>query len=235
MKQIVLVRHATAVKKAPTDFDRGLKKAGRKEARDMSKRLKDMEVKPSLMVSSPADRALETAKIFAKALGYATKKISKRDELYPDPSPKSFLSLIEGLDDKANSVVIFGHDPSLSGFARLLLPDFDTALPKCGVLAVKVEVDSWAKVPKAKCEKEYFVFPADRRAAKVLQDELRRNLGAKIEQDLAQTLADFGIDGGADVRKQLHQFSAKLAKQLARQAMVAPAPATSDQPEVKRP
>ncbi len=236
MKKIVLVRHATAMKKASSgrDYDRSLKKAGRKEARDMSKRLKDVAVKPVLMVSSPAERALETAKVFAKTLGYGVKKIAKRDELYNELAPKHFLTLIEGLDDKASSVVIFGHDPSLSGFARFLLPGFDATLPKAGVLGIQVQADSWAKVTPAKCEKEYFVFPSDRRADKALEEEIRRDLGARIEQNLSQTLSDFGIDGGDDVQKQLHQFSARLAKRLARQATIPPMP-TREPPEAKQP
>jgi phosphohistidine phosphatase len=219
VKRIILVRHATAVKKDPaaSDFDRVLRKSGRKEARDMSKRLRDVESKPALFVSSSAPRALDTAKIFARAFDCPAKKIERSEELY-EVTSRELLRLVKALDDAADSVMLFGHDPTFTEFARHLLPDLKEPMPKCGVVGIAVDVDTWAKVTPKVSKKEYVLHPPRQPSAKVLQKELRRQLGAEIENNIASTLSDFGIDDNAEVRRELQRFSAKLAKRLAPQA-----------------
>jgi phosphohistidine phosphatase len=217
VKKIILVRHATAGKKCPgdSDFDRVLKKTGRKEARDMSKRLKDLKAKPALFVSSPAPRALETAKLFSKAFGYPAKKIDKREELYGGMTSDELLRLVKGLDDGVDSVMIFGHDPTLTEFARYMLPELEEPVPKCGVVGIATDATTWRKVKPTVSKKEYFLYPSRQSSAKIMRKALRRELGEQIERNIARTLSDFGIDNNDDVRKELQRASVKLAKRLA--------------------
>ena len=72
-----LVRHATADKGKPKSPDRKrvLSKKGRKEAVKMAKKLKKNDMLPDLLVSSPAKRAIQTARVFAKAVKYPKDKI----------------------------------------------------------------------------------------------------------------------------------------------------------------
>lgn len=219
MKKIILVRHASAGKKYPgdSDFDRVLKKTGRKEARDMSKRLKDLEAKPALFVSSPAPRALETAKLFSKTFGYPAKKIDRREELYGGMTSEEMLRLIKGLDDGVDSVMIFGHDPTFTEFARYMLSELGEPMPKCGVVGIAAKATTWMKVKPTVSKKEYFLHPSRQPSAKIMQKELRRELGEQIERNIARTLSDFGIDNNDDVRKELQRASVKLAKRLASQ------------------
>ena len=71
MKTLFLVRHAKSNRDDPAlaDRDRPLAERGRKDAPEMGKRLARHDVKPDLIVSSPALRALTTAEIAASALG----------------------------------------------------------------------------------------------------------------------------------------------------------------------
>ncbi len=67
MKTIYLVHHAAAGKSKPKSPDRkrALSKKGRKEAIKMAKNLKKNGMLPDLLVSSPAKRAIQTARVFA--------------------------------------------------------------------------------------------------------------------------------------------------------------------------
>ena len=69
-KQLILVRHANARRGAPglADFDRTLDHAGVSEAQEMAFRIKNRKLIPDLIISSPAIRAISTAKIFAGIL-----------------------------------------------------------------------------------------------------------------------------------------------------------------------
>ena len=84
MKRLILVRHATAVDKGPegSDFHRRLKKRGKREAMLMADRVASMVEVPDQMFSSPADRALETAQLFAERLGIPAGNVALREELY---------------------------------------------------------------------------------------------------------------------------------------------------------
>ncbi len=64
------------------DRDRPLDDRGKHGAPKMGERLAKRHVKPDLMLSSPARRALETAQTFAKKLGCKRKDIAVDDHLY---------------------------------------------------------------------------------------------------------------------------------------------------------
>jgi phosphohistidine phosphatase len=76
MKTLILVRHAKSSWKniSLDDFDRPLNKRGKKDAQLMGKKLKERQVVPDLILSSPAKRARKTAKAFAKAIAFPKKK-----------------------------------------------------------------------------------------------------------------------------------------------------------------
>ena len=75
MKTLFLIRHAKSSwdDTALPDKDRPLADRGRRDAPKMGKRLAKRDVKPDLILSSPARRALTTAEIVAKKLDYKLK------------------------------------------------------------------------------------------------------------------------------------------------------------------
>jgi phosphohistidine phosphatase len=217
VKHIILVRHATAVKRSPekADFNRSLKKSGRKEAGEMAERLKAMKVRPKLFISSPANRAFETAEIFAEGLGRSTKKIKKYDELYDELSPEGFLELIRGLDDKNDAAIVFGHDPSFTDFARFLVPGFDGEMPKAGVLGVEADAAAWKDVKPDLARMAYFFHPGDTAAARPRRKDLRREIETRIEKAVSGVIDEFGIRSGKNLTQDIEKMSSKLAKRLA--------------------
>ena len=72
---------------------------GRRDAPKMGKRLAKRDVKPDLIVSSPALRALTTAQLIADEIGYPHKHIVVDDRLYAS-SAGDLLAIIRALDKK---------------------------------------------------------------------------------------------------------------------------------------
>ena len=68
MKTLILIRHAKSSWDAPgmSDSERPLNERGKKDAPEMAKRLRKRGLKIDAFVSSPAERALRTARYFAK-------------------------------------------------------------------------------------------------------------------------------------------------------------------------
>src|SRR5260370_31813453 len=102
-----------------TDQVRPLAKRGRRDAPKKAKRLAKRDVKPDLILSSPARRALMTAEIIAKKLDYKRKDIVVDDRLYAGTVP-GLLDVIHKLGDKLERVMLFGHNPELTELAHRL-------------------------------------------------------------------------------------------------------------------
>ena len=217
VKRIVLVRHATAVKwdSEVSDFSRSLRGKGRKEARAMAKWYARSGRRVDVMVSSPADRAIQTARIFAKQLGYPAKKIVQKKKLYDLLEPPDFLELTKTLDDKYESVMVFGHDPSFSGFAQSLVKGFEEGLPKCSVFEVSVRRKAWRTLKLGDGRQELFESPERLLRLKGLAEELRTQVSAQVEKSIVNTLSELGIKCQGKEAEYIRSVSAKLARKLA--------------------
>ncbi|MEJ2719545.1 MAG: histidine phosphatase family protein [bacterium] len=222
MKTIILVRHATAVAKDPAkdDFGRSLRKKGRKEARAMARwYMKTDGPSPDLLLSSPADRAIETAWIFAKELGYPRKKIVQDEALYGGLEPPDFLTILKTLDDKNESVMVFGHDPSFTDFARFIVDGFDGSLPKSSVFAFRTNRRSWAAVRRGDGQLEIFEHPEGLHRRRDLAKAVKKDLADRIEKGIMSVLSEFRITGvDEDDAARVKRASARLAGTFAKRA-----------------
>jgi bisphosphoglycerate-dependent phosphoglycerate mutase len=106
MKTLFLIRHAKSSwdDTALPDKDRPLNDRGKRDAPKMGKRLAKRDVKPDLILSSPAKRALTTAEIIAKKLDYKLKDIVVDDRLYAG-AVHDLLNVIHKLGDKPKRVI----------------------------------------------------------------------------------------------------------------------------------
>ena len=162
MKTIYIVRHAKSSWSDPdqADFDRGLNDRGKRDAPRMGKRLKEKEIHPDLMISSPAKRALATAKRIAEVLGYPREKI-KTDRLLYHADEETILSVIQTLNDKYNTIILFAHNPGLTEFVNSL-PEkevFIDNVPTCGIVAFNLPVDSWKDIEWKTGTMLFFDYP----------------------------------------------------------------------------
>lgn len=151
MKKLLLVRHAKSSWNFDVDdFDRPLNERGKADAPGMAKRLLDRNVKIDLLVSSPAKRALTTARHFAEVYNIKPKQIITIPGLY-EPTITAFQQAITGLDNDYKRVAIFSHNPGITAFANTLTTTRIDDMPTSAVFAVKADTKSWIEffsVPK---------------------------------------------------------------------------------------
>lgn len=148
MKTLYLVRHADAVDTSVgvVDFDRWLSERGRGQACAVAEQLANELSRPDAIVSSPAARAVETARTFAQALGHNPDQILLKDGLYTVMKPMSLVRIIRQLDDTFATVMMFGHNPSLSDLAAVLVDGYRQQLAKVGVLGIQFDAERWNAV-----------------------------------------------------------------------------------------
>ena len=159
MKTLFLIRHAKSSWDDPAlpDMDRPLNDRGRRDAPKMGERLAKRDVKPDLILSSPAMRALKTAEIIAKKLDYRRKDIVVDDRLYA-VGADDLLDVIHKLDDKLERVMLFGHNPELTELAHRLSNKI-THIPTCAVAEFTFDAKSWSKIGKVKPAKVALDYP----------------------------------------------------------------------------
>jgi phosphohistidine phosphatase len=159
MKTLFLIRHAKSSWNDPAlpDKDRPLGDRGRRDARKMGKRLAKRDVKPDLILSSPARRALKTARIIAKKLDYKLKDIVVDNRLYAG-AVNDLLNVIHKLGDKPERVMLFGHNPELTEFAHRLSSEI-THMPTCAVAEFPFKAKSWSHIDNAKLARVALDYP----------------------------------------------------------------------------
>lgn len=128
----------------------------------MGKRLKEKDLHPDLLLSSPAERALSTCLIIAEKIGYDPRNVHTDRRLY-HASDDTLLSVVRGLNDANDEVVIFAHNPGLTDFAnRLTTEPVTNNIPTCGIVSIKFPVDSWKAVTWNNGELGFFDYPKNR-------------------------------------------------------------------------
>jgi phosphohistidine phosphatase len=160
MKTLILVRHAKSSWDDPylSDFDRPLNSRGQRDAPRMARRLKEKELAPDLLLSSPAVRALTTCEIIANGIGYAEKNI-KTDKAIYHASDEALLEIVQQLDDKLDMVMLFGHNPGLTEFVNHLTKSRIDNIPTCGIVAINLPVNHWRELNWKSGKVKFFDFP----------------------------------------------------------------------------
>lgn len=147
MKRVVIVRHGKAVPYGyEDDFNRDLRPRGKSDAKLVSSELFRRKIVPDIMVSSPAKRAIKTARIFADNLEFDRANIREEQDIYDGMTTREFLDLIHELPGEAGAVFFFGHNPGFYYFVSNLLNEFRSDMPTTSTVGIDFDVDNWNEV-----------------------------------------------------------------------------------------
>jgi phosphohistidine phosphatase len=164
MKTVIFIRHAKSSWKFPelTDFDRPLNERGLRDAPFMGEQLRNRQIFPDLIVSSPAVRAYTTAQIIATKLNYPIQNIQQESNIY-EATPETVLNILRQLPDDKNIVFIFGHNPTFTMIANHFSDETIENVPTCGIVAVNFEMASWKALNQPNSRFSFFDFPKNYR------------------------------------------------------------------------
>jgi phosphohistidine phosphatase len=159
-KTLLLIRHAKSDwgDLMLSDFERPLNHRGEINAPEMAKRLAKRELFPQQFISSPALRAITTAKYFAKELHINPADIIQEKDIY-DALTDSLLEVVNNLDESSNFTALFGHNPGITGLVNYLSNQEISHLPTCGMALLKFPFDQWKMVSSGTGELVFFDFP----------------------------------------------------------------------------
>lgn len=161
MPILTLVRHAKSAWDYPelTDFERPLNERGRRDAPRMALRAQTLP-KVSRIISSPANRALTTARVFAEHLGIDFDAIHIEPRLY-DASRKTLLEVVTRIEQNPPHVMLFGHNPGFSELAHTLGHCPFDEMPTGAIVHFKLDAKAWKDVGPGSGTLVKYLFPKD--------------------------------------------------------------------------
>ncbi|CAN5317376.1 histidine phosphatase family protein [soil metagenome] len=174
MLKLSLLRHAKSSRDESDldDFDRPLATRGLRDAPEMGKRLKAHGVAPSLVLTSPARRAAQTARLIALEIGYPVHSLQADKRLYL-ASVRELMKIVRGSDDDVSHLMLVGHNPSFTDLANRLVGGGIENIPTCGYAELEFDVPRWKQVGEGAGRLVHFNFPKNRGSSGFVPPPLR--------------------------------------------------------------
>jgi phosphohistidine phosphatase len=139
--EIYILRHGVAEEPqtGQPDSERPLTADGRKKLRHVLRMAASAGVAPSLILTSPYKRALQTAQLAAETLQYKS-ELLRTQSLEPGSSPKTVWDEIRVHKDESG-ILLAGHEPLFSRLTAYLLgsPNLLVEFKKGAMVCVEVE------------------------------------------------------------------------------------------------
>jgi phosphohistidine phosphatase len=159
MKNLILIRHAKSSWEAPLhDKDRPLTAQGMQSAHLVSSHVIKYLPKTFSIWSSTAERAVETALIFAQNINFPLDSIIYKDELYTFDERK-LEKVIKTYSNGYDSIIIFGHNEAITNFVNKFGDIYIDNVPTAGFVHIEFDNVNWDTITKGKTKK--VLFPRD--------------------------------------------------------------------------
>jgi phosphohistidine phosphatase len=166
MKRLILLRHAKSDWGDPDldDIDRPLNQRGEKNAPVIGERLRKLGIKPERIISSPARRARDTARLLAGQLTLPEIDVLLADRIY-EADTAALLETVAGIHQELECVMLVGHNPGLTELANLLGRLGIANLPTCAAVGLELEIKNWQKIAPGCGRLWFYDYPKNPAAA----------------------------------------------------------------------
>lgn len=146
--QVYLLRHGIAEESSPggSDADRELTPEGRKKLRQVLEAASESGVAPTLILTSPLKRALQTAEIAGQVLGYK-EPILRTKALAPGAGVEQVWDEIRVHRDE-DAILLVGHNPLFSDLAAYFLGSKTAQIQFKKGSVMRVDFESFPAQPK---------------------------------------------------------------------------------------
>lgn len=159
-KTLHIVRHAKSSwdYENISDIDRPLSPRGINNAYLMAKKFSERKMEPDRFITSPANRALYTATIFARILKFPYDNIQISDRIY-NGYTDDLLEIVKSQKKSVSNLLIFGHNPAFTALANKLMDSYLDNIPTAGIVSLTYNIENWAEIGKTSPSKDFFDYP----------------------------------------------------------------------------
>lgn len=167
MRRLLLLRHGKSDWSAgdPPDLQRPLAPRGREAAKRIGVYITKHGLTPEFVICSTAARARDTYELVAEALTNEP-KVTYDKTIY-ESGPNKLLAALKKVDTNIHTLLIVGHNPSMTEFAHLLIAAGDVDLrqsliekfPTAGLAVIDFPLDDWRRVHPRSGRLDRFITP----------------------------------------------------------------------------
>jgi phosphohistidine phosphatase len=146
-KRLVLIRHGKSLYDdyVANDMERHLAARGYHDVEQTALWLKQNNIFPDAMVSSPAIRAYSTCLIVANHFSFQAEKVLIKDAIY-EASDNALLYVINELPAIADTVFLFGHNPAFTSIVSKLTNEEFRHLPTSAAVIIEFNQVQWNEI-----------------------------------------------------------------------------------------
>lgn len=145
MKTLFLMRHAKSNWNDAnlSDFQRPLNERGLKAAPLIGKIMFDRRIKPDLIISSPAERAKQTA-MLVKEAAQIDGEIQFEKRIY-EASVSTLMKILAETGEAVKSVMLIGHNPGFEGLLNVLTGAAQP-MPTAALAVIDLNINNWGEI-----------------------------------------------------------------------------------------
>jgi phosphohistidine phosphatase len=160
MKTLFLLRHAKSSWDNPdwSDFERPLNGRGLDAARFVGQLMYERGLRPRVIISSPAKRAVQTA-VLVREVAEIERAVVFDERIY-EASPLALFNLIREFDASLDSALLVGHNPGFENLVRMLT-GAQCAMPTASLAKIKAPIDDWSEIEIDACELDFLIRPKE--------------------------------------------------------------------------
>lgn len=140
------------------DFERPLNERGLKAAPLVGRFMRRQKLRPELILSSPAERARQTAALVAEAARLDAPL--RYDERIYEATPARLFEVISQVEETVSELLLVGHNPGLEGLLEMLAGG-SRRMPTAALARVALDVEKWNRVREGVGRVELFVKPKE--------------------------------------------------------------------------
>lgn len=160
MKTIHLLRHAKSSWKDPgqADFDRPLNGRGEEAAPLIGGFILKKKIRPDLILSSPAERARQTALLVIKSAKLAAEL--RFDERIYEANTARLLEVVSQIDESVGVALLVGHNPGMEDLVETLTGE-KQSMPTAALARIILDIEKWSKVRERTGQLDWLVTPKE--------------------------------------------------------------------------
>ena len=152
MKSIILIRHVKSDwSNLLPDFDRPVRDDRKEDATLIAKEIANKGKLPQYVISSPAIRALQTAKLLCTKWDYPHKQIATDKSLY-ECMARDIMALIKKTGQKYDRIAIVCHNPAITDFVNQYSDTNVDNVPTTGAVQITFNTSDWKGINKGKVD-----------------------------------------------------------------------------------
>ncbi len=146
MLTLILMRHAQATDSDTSDKQRTLTNKGRMQATESALQIEALQLKPTLIISSDAQRAVQTADILADK--FPQSRRLNFHQLYESYTTQDLLSILATCALSSDEcVAVVGHNPDITYKANQLCEkEIGYYFKTAGFLVLNFDAQEWEEV-----------------------------------------------------------------------------------------